>query len=70
MPIGWLRRQDVTNRALEILNVTPAPVVDPHFSGDMGPWAIQIVGSTLVYGGDFGYVGGAPRAGMARFTIS
>lgn len=54
------------------LRVTDGTVTgwDPHFSGDMGPWTIQVVGSTLVYGGDFGFVGGAPRAGLARFTIS
>ena len=54
------------------LNVSDGTVTawDPHFSGDMGPWTIQVTSSMLVYGGDFGYVGGAPRAGMARFKIS
>ena len=72
----------VKRNLLASLNVSDGTVTawDPHLSGDMGPWTMHIAPATqsgtttipekLVVGGDFGYVGGAPRAGMTRFTRS
>lgn len=42
---------------------------NPHISGNMGPWVIQLTGSRLIIGGDFTHVGGQRRAGLVRFAI-
>lgn len=55
--------------SLYVKDGSPTPW-NPHFSGDMGPWAIQLAGDMLVYGGDFSHVGGQLRYGMARFKVT
>ena len=43
---------------------------NPHISGNMGPWLIQLSGNKLIVGGDFSHVGGQPRKGLARFSVT
>lgn len=40
----------------------------PDLIGDMGPWAIEVHGSTVVVGGDFSRAGGRQGGGFSRFS--
>lgn len=41
---------------------------NPVAIGKMGPWSIQVAGSKVLVGGDFGQIGGKYRGGFARFS--